>query len=301
MLRRFRYLIITALFCLPPLGVLVFTNPAASEYHVHSDTGAYTEVTPTGTPTQTPAPPTATLTSTATPTASHTPTEIPTLTVTPTIVFTATLTHTPTMASTAVSTFYQVGNTDGDGLYLRESAGGDEKVKAWPDKTLMMVVGPDESIDGRRWRHVQDPDGNRGYVPVEYLVTFVRPTFTPTEVTTPTPTATRRPSRPTISNAKAQDLAIQSIKQEVLVLDAAIGQEGNRFSLALVVNQATNQFGARQLGERFVRMFKTFSDDTNPGTQIGTGKYDYIITVVYPDQSRIAVGAKASSSTGIRW
>ena len=258
--------------------------------------------TPTNTPTSTP-------TDTPTMTSTPIPTHTPTITLTPTLTLTplpATRTPTPTLSPTItltpVSTFYEVGNTDGDGVYLRESAGGDKRIKAWPDTTLMMVVGPDTLIDGRLWRHVQDPDGNRGYVPVEYLVKHVRPTSTPTRVRTATPTATPRQSRPsTSSNAQAQDLAIQSIKQETLVLDAAIAQRGNRFSLALVVNRATNQQRARQLGESFVRMLKSFSDDENPGRDIGPGKYDYIITVTYPDETVVAIGGKATISTRISW
>ena len=305
MLQRFKYLIITVLFCLPPFGVFVFTGPAASQYHVHSEAGTYTEVTPTQTPTKTPVPPTATPTSTAT----HTVTPTPTITQTPTVTPTPTLTPVPTetstpvpATSTAISTFYQVGETDGDGVYLRESAGGDDRIKAWPDGTLMMVVGSDESVDDRLWRPVQDPDGNRGYVPVEYLVTHVPPTPAPTNTPMPRPpTATPRPSGPTRSNAQAQDLAIQSIKQNPLVLDAAISQRGNQFSLVLVVNRATNQRAARELGENFVRMFKGFSDDANPGRDIGTGKYDYLIGVYFSDRTEIALGAKAASSSRITW
>ena len=152
-------------------------------------------------------PPTPTNTPTMTPTSTHTMTPTPIPTNTPTITSTplpATPTPTPTLSPTItltpVSTSYQVGNTDGDGVYLRESAGGDTRIKAWPDGTLMMVVGPDESIGDRLWRPVQDPDGNRGYVPVEYLVKHVPPTATPT-TPRPTKTATSQSRTPQCTEA----------------------------------------------------------------------------------------------------
>ena len=259
--------------------------------------------TPTNTPTSTP---------TDTPTMSPTqiPTHTPTITFTPTLTLTplpATRTPTPTLSPTItltpVSTFYEVGNTDGDGVYLRESAGGDERIKAWPDGTLMMVVGPDTLIDGRLWRYIQDPDGNIGYVPVEYLVKHVPPTATPTPTRVVEPTATPSESRQgvTITNAEAQDISIQTIKQYTLVRDAAIEQSGDQFNLALIVNRATNERYARELGDNFVRMLKAFSDDDSPGKAIGRGKYDYIITVAAQDGTVIALGAKARTSTRITW
>ena len=125
---------------------------------------------------------------TPTNTATSTPTDTPTITPTPlppTITPTPTLS--PTITLTPVSALYEVGNTDGDGVYLRESAGGDKRIKAWPDRTVMKVIGPDTLIDGRLWRYVQDPDGNEGYIPVEYLVKHVQPTATPQPTSTTIP------------------------------------------------------------------------------------------------------------------
>ena len=64
-------------------------------------------------------------------------------------------------------TRYVIGNTDGAGAHVRRSAGADESLKAWPEGTEMIVVGPDVT---RLWRNVRDPDGNIGFVPAEYLV-----------------------------------------------------------------------------------------------------------------------------------
>ena len=64
-------------------------------------------------------------------------------------------------------TRYVIDNTDGAGAHIRRSAGADESLKAWPEGTEMIVVGPDVT---RLWRNVRDPDGNIGFVPAEYLV-----------------------------------------------------------------------------------------------------------------------------------
>lgn len=101
---------------------------------------------------------------TAVPTPSPSPTPIPTRQP-----------ATPTSASSPIATppaksFAQVGNTDGDGVYIRRTPKIADKIVAWPDGTLMEIVGEDVMAEGRRWRHVKDPNGNVGWVPAEYLI-----------------------------------------------------------------------------------------------------------------------------------
>lgn len=234
MLSRFKYLIITVLFCLPPLGVIASTSPAASQYHVHSEAGEYVEVTPTATPTKTPVPPTATFTSTVT----HTATSTPTITLTSTITSIATLTFTPlpptitltptptqeriatytatpivetrlesTVALTPTPTqnsskYWRVGNTDGDGVYIRKSPDNQDRIKAWPDGALMVRVGPDVIVDGRTWKNVYDPDYNEGFIPAEYLVVSTKPT--PTNTPAPVPPTATLPPTPKVSLAQTE-------------------------------------------------------------------------------------------------
>ena len=127
-------------------------------------------------------------------------------------------------------------------------------------------------------------------------------TSTPTRVLpTPMPTPTAREQRSAPSGAVAQDLAIQAIKQESLVRDAAIRRDGDTFNLVLVVNAGTNVEAAKRYGENFVRLFKTYSDDENPGQDICTGKYHYIIGVYYPNEKEVAFGAKSSITPWITW
>ena len=90
MLQRFKYLIITVLFCLPPLGVLLITSPAASQYHIHSEAGTY-----------------------------RIPAEMPILTSTAI----PTVTPVPTNTQVAIR-YWRVGNTDGDGVHYSQVTRG---------------------------------------------------------------------------------------------------------------------------------------------------------------------------------
>lgn len=80
---------------------------------------------------------------------------------------TATPEPTPTVASAQA---YVIGNTGGDGAWLRRTPRINDYLIAWPDNTLMVTAGPDVEAEGRLWRHVTDPRGNRGYIPAEWLI-----------------------------------------------------------------------------------------------------------------------------------
>ena len=133
----------------------------------------------------------------------------------------------------------------------------------------------------------------------------VRVTATPSPTETPTPIkrvisvpTTRIPlPDPGLSNAEI----VEAIKQYPGVLDAAISKRGNQVSLVLVVHSATNESNARQLGDNYVRMFKSLSDDDSPGSSIGRGKYDYLIGVYYSNEKKVAQGAKSRASDRISW
>ncbi len=62
-----------------------------------------------------------------------------------------------------------VANTGGEGVFLRRTPSASDKVRAWPEKTAMVLVGEDTVVDGRRWQNVRDPSGNLGWIPAEYL------------------------------------------------------------------------------------------------------------------------------------
>ena len=57
---------------------------------------------------------------------------------------------------------------------------------------------------------------------------------------------------------------------------------------------------AKELGGQFVRLFKIRSPDVQPGGLIGAGKFDYTITVSYPDEE-IARGIKPRLLSTVIW
>jgi hypothetical protein len=62
----------------------------------------------------------------------------------------------------------RVANTDGIGAFLRRSPNLNDRLRAWPDNTLLKVVGPDTTAEGIDWKQVEDPAGNRGWIPAQY-------------------------------------------------------------------------------------------------------------------------------------
>jgi hypothetical protein len=64
-----------------------------------------------------------------------------------------------------------VGNTDGEGVYIRKTPAMADRIKAYPDKTVLVIIGPDVDGDGQKWHQVRAPDDVEGYVPVQYTVT----------------------------------------------------------------------------------------------------------------------------------
>lgn len=62
----------------------------------------------------------------------------------------------------------RIANTDGLGAYVRRTPNLEDRLRAWPDGTRLTVLGPDATADGIEWKQVQDPAGNRGWIPVQY-------------------------------------------------------------------------------------------------------------------------------------
>ena len=121
--------------------------------------------------------------------------------------------------------------------------------------------------------------------------------------TTASGSTVERTSQPTVTRGTGFSNAeiVDQIKIYPEVRDAAITREGNQVSLVLVVGSATSITRAKELGENFVRMYKTFSDDDAPGSSIGTGKYDYVIGVYTPSEKPIVKGAKSRVASRISW
>src|SRR5258706_2454686 len=63
-----------------------------------------------------------------------------------------------------------VGNTDGEGVFVRKTPAMADRLKAYPDGTPLTIAGDDVDGDGQHWKHVKTPDGLDGYVPSIYTV-----------------------------------------------------------------------------------------------------------------------------------
>ena len=92
-----------------------------------------------------------------------------------------------------------------------------------------------------------------------------------------------------------------TIMQYDWVREAAVGQDGRKLSLVVIVDYPVNKEYAREIGDNFVRLVKTFSSDDPPGKDIGRGVYDYLIGVYFPNGDSVVTGAKARNSPHIRW
>jgi hypothetical protein len=62
----------------------------------------------------------------------------------------------------------RIANTDGQGAYLRRTPNLDDRLRPWQDGTTLKVTGPDSSVNGITWKPVEDPAGNRGWIPAQY-------------------------------------------------------------------------------------------------------------------------------------
>ena len=97
-----------------------------------------------------------------------------------------------------------------------------------------------------------------------------------------------------------KSLAIDTMLSQSLVRNAAISQYGRELSLVVVVKAAVSEEYAREIGDNFVRLVKTFGPEEAPGKEIGDGIYDYLIGVYTPNE-RIALGTKVSFAKQITW
>jgi hypothetical protein len=87
-----------------------------------------------------------------------------------------TLRPSPTAARTTITVW--VGETDGGGVYLRNSPHEGDRAEVLPDGTPLLVTGDEEEGDGQRWYPVKTADGASGYVQVIYT-TRVEPGGSP--------------------------------------------------------------------------------------------------------------------------
>lgn len=108
-------------------------------------------------------------------------------------------------------------------------------------------------------------------------------------------------SAPMLSH-KVRSLAIKQMRENEVVVDAAINQEGDELSFLLIVAQGTSTAQAETLGEDFVRVLESkIKDVQGSGEELAESKYSYLIGVYTPDQHRIAVASKSRNETDLDW
>lgn len=57
-----------------------------------------------------------------------------------------------------------------NGLWLRESPGGDQELELLPDGSVLILLQGLETADGLEWQEVRTQAGNIGWVAVEFIV-----------------------------------------------------------------------------------------------------------------------------------
>lgn len=85
----------------------------------------------------------------------------------------ATVTVPPTPPPQATSTplpVAHIGNTGGDGAYLRHTPHLADHWVAWHDNTPVVLLGNQTDGDGQHWLQVRDPLNNVGWMPAQYVV-----------------------------------------------------------------------------------------------------------------------------------
>ncbi len=103
-------------------------------------------------------------------------------------------------------------------------------------------------------------------------------------------------------DGNTKKMAINKIKQYPEIIEAAITQKGDDLSLVLIVPANTSIKKARDLGDNFVRMVKSLSEDApEPGKKIGKGIYRYLIRVNTKQEEKIVLGAKVQTAENITW
>jgi hypothetical protein len=73
----------------------------------------------------------------------------------------------PPTPTTAPARAFVVSGTDGDGVRLRASPGGDQ-LGSYAEGTTLEQIGPDQAVNGVTWRNVRGPDGLEGWVAAEF-------------------------------------------------------------------------------------------------------------------------------------
>lgn len=79
--------------------------------------------------------------------------------------------RTPAIEPTVTAEFVRIANTGGVGAFIRQEPQPNARgIVAYPERTVLRIVGPDTVVNGGVWRSVEDRRGVRGWMSSEYLV-----------------------------------------------------------------------------------------------------------------------------------
>ena len=96
------------------------------------------------------------------------------------------------------------------------------------------------------------------------------------------PLASEKRSTPEIDDF-IKSMAIDQIKESNGVRYAAISQTNEKVNLAITVDYRVSKKDAKRLGDNFMRLVKTYSKDEPPSKDLGSGIYNYVVGVYYPN------------------
>lgn len=94
---------------------------------------------------------------------------------------------------------------------------------------------------------------------------------------------------------------IDTLKEEDNVIEADLMQKGSKIELVITVESKTSMERAKELGESYIRLVKTFSMDINPNKKLGKGIYNYSVIVNKSKKDIIIIGIKENTAEFITW
>jgi hypothetical protein len=191
-----------------------------------------------------------------------------------------------------------------------EQATLDSDGDGWTDSREQSAGTDPASVDtdGDGYWDPQDPNPLDPNIPV--AMTTPATTSMTTPVLSPTPTLA-----PTITYWPAQALAVEIIPEDILqelawqflteneqVIGTTAYQstDAKAIFLPFSVHWEATITDIKRLAEEFVRLVKS-RVDTPPGTDIGTGKYDYVTYVNEVGGLLIVQGSKCAECDTITW
>lgn len=100
--------------------------------------------------------------------------------------------------------------------------------------------------------------------------------------------------------ADQQTAILENVKAQGAT-DAVIKIKEDSINLAFSVPFGTTKEEAKQIGENFVRLTMTLSNDENPNASLVKGRFSYMVGAMTPDQKWLVMGQKTSSFSKVIW